>query len=644
MDYRKEIDGLRAIAVLPVILFHAGFELFSGGFVGVDVFFVISGYLITTIILAEIEQGKFSIADFYERRARRILPALFFVIFASLPFAWIWLLPSDMKEFSRSLVSVSVFSSNIFFWRESGYFDTAAEFKPLLHTWSLAVEEQYYVIFPLLLMLLWRFGRRWVWISLCFILLSSLFAAQWAVFEKPASAFFLLPMRGWELLVGALAAFYLSRPGRQEFGSGVREAGGVAGILLITYAIFFYSESTPFPGFYALVPVLGAVMIILFVNQQTKVGRFIANKVFVGVGLISYSAYLWHQPIFAFARHGSLSEPSEFVFSGLTVATLVIAYVSWRYIEAPFRNKHIFDRKTVFIMAITGSIFFISVGVVGKKTQGFSMRFDELTTPGPWSPSIKCHGKESISGYGRPLDECLGAAANGASGDIFLIGDSHAAQIVFPLRIIAEERKIDIGFINTEDEKDFPYSFFSSDYSEEDVIFNHILKVSDKGDVVVIAFHRGRFNDSRDSHLPLAVPVGENDKYRVFVDKIAVEISRLSDAGRKVVLVKDAPLLSDTSSIEKCAYYSGNNRDGNNFCSVSLAQDLHTRKRQSDAFDYLARRFPGDVSVVDVAPELYGGKKEFNPINRDGSYRMFDRHHLTESEAKRLTALFRDSI
>ncbi len=156
MDYRREIDGLRALAVLPAILFHAGFETFSGGFVGVDVFFVISGYLIATIILAELEQDKFSIVNFYERRARRILPALFLVMFVCIPFAWLWLLPSDMKDFSQSLVAVSVFASNFLFLRESGYFDTAAELKPLLHTWSLAVEEQYFVIFPLFLMLTWQ--------------------------------------------------------------------------------------------------------------------------------------------------------------------------------------------------------------------------------------------------------------------------------------------------------------------------------------------------------------------------------------------------------------------------------------------------------------------------------------------------------
>src|SRR6185312_1937544 len=210
MDYRQEIDGLRALAVLPVILFHAGFQSFSGGFVGVDVFFVISGYLITTIILAELEQGRFSIINFYERRARRILPALFLVMFVCLPFAWLWLLPEDMKSFSQSLVAVSVFASNVLFWKKSGYFDTAAELKPLLHTWSLAVEEQYYVFFPIFLVLSWRLGKSKICGLLVMVFVMSLAVAQWASLAEPAAGFYLLPTRGWELLVGVFSAFFVT--------------------------------------------------------------------------------------------------------------------------------------------------------------------------------------------------------------------------------------------------------------------------------------------------------------------------------------------------------------------------------------------------------------------------------------------------
>jgi peptidoglycan/LPS O-acetylase OafA/YrhL len=378
MKYRREIDGLRALAVIPVILFHAGFQAFSGGFVGVDVFFVISGYLITMIIISELDLGKFSIVNFYERRARRILPALFLVMIICIPFAYIWLLPSDIKAFSQSLIAVSAFSSNILFWRESGYFDTAAELKPLLHTWSLAVEEQYYVIFPLTLMLLWRLNKRWILISLAIIFFASLAIAQWASLARPTAAFYLLHTRGWELLIGAFAAFYLSKSNRKEFDKSVGEIGGVVGIFLILYAIFSYDKTTPFPGLYALAPTIGALLIILFATQQTLVGRFIGNKIFVGIGLISYSAYLWHQPLFAFTRHSDLIEPGAFVFVLLLVVALILAYFTYSFVEKPFRNSAVISRQSVLIFSLLGASLFISLGLFGSKTDYVNtLRFNE---------------------------------------------------------------------------------------------------------------------------------------------------------------------------------------------------------------------------------------------------------------------------
>ena len=256
MKYRAEIDGLRALAVLPVILFHAGFEWFGGGFVGVDVFFVISGYLITTIILSEMAEDKFSIINFYERRARRILPALFFVMAACLPFAWMWLTPSLLKDFGQSLIAVSTFSSNILFWQESGYFDTAAELKPLLHTWSLAVEEQYYILFPIFLILTWRLGLKWILILLSIVFLVSLGVAQWGAYNKPFAAFFLLPTRGWELLIGVFAGFYLKYNAHLKSHT-VNQMLSLLGFGMIAYSIIAFDKTTPFPSLYALIPTIG---------------------------------------------------------------------------------------------------------------------------------------------------------------------------------------------------------------------------------------------------------------------------------------------------------------------------------------------------------------------------------------------------
>lgn len=375
MRYRPEIDGLRAVAVIPVILFHAGFHIFKGGFVGVDIFFVISGYLITSIILAELKAGHFSIVGFYERRARRILPALFVVMAACLPAAWLWLLPQDMKNFSQSLVAVTGFFSNAFFWRTSGYFDADAALKPLLHTWSLAVEEQYYLFFPVLLLLMWRLGQRTIVAFLSVALGASLGLAQWGTHWTPDAAFYLLPMRGWELLVGSFVAFHLSGDARPAPREPVNQAVSAIGFALLLAALCLFDETTPFPGFHALVPTVGAALVIVAATPSTLVGRLLGHRLLVGIGLISYSAYLWHQPLLAFARHQSVDPPGRLACAALVLASLALAGVTWKYVETPFRNRKRVSRSAVFSYAAAGSILFAAVGHAGQLDGGHLGRF-----------------------------------------------------------------------------------------------------------------------------------------------------------------------------------------------------------------------------------------------------------------------------
>jgi peptidoglycan/LPS O-acetylase OafA/YrhL len=293
VQYRREIDGLRAIAILPVILFHGGSEWASGGFVGVDVFFVISGYLITTMIATEQQAGNFSLVGFYERRARRILPALILVVLCCMPFAFAWMVPYQLIDFSESVVAVSLFSSNILFWRETGYFNAAAELKPLLHTWSLAVEEQYYILFPLFMMVTWRFGLRIVTLLVAAALLFSLGLSEWAAQRSIAAAnFYLLPTRAWELLIGSILALVALR--RKPVGTAFDDYGAALGVAMILAAIVFYSGAIPFPGLYALLPTVGTALVIWCARPETYTGKLLSLPPLVGVGLISYSAYLWH--------------------------------------------------------------------------------------------------------------------------------------------------------------------------------------------------------------------------------------------------------------------------------------------------------------------------------------------------------------
>lgn len=427
MDYRREIDGLRALAVLPVIFFHAGFQALSGGYVGVDVFFVISGFLITSIIIAELQAGNFSIAGFYERRARRILPALSAVVAVCIPLAWFWLLPGDMKDFSDSVVSVFLFVSNLLFWRTSGYFDTDTELKPLLHTWSLAVEEQYYVLFPVFLAVAWRFGRRWIVALLVVVALLSLLAAQWGSAVDPSATFYLLPTRGWELLIGALAAFHLSRhPLPVAAGSG-RQLGALAGLGLIVYAILVFDSNTPFPSVYTLAPTVGSVLIILCATPQTWVGRLLGSRAFVGVGLVSYSAYLWHQPMFAFARHRTSHEPGAVLMFSLALLSLVAAYFSWKYVELPFRNRRRFGRRQIFGLSLAASLAFITFGIAGHVTTGFAGRYPadqrELATLQPREVG-KYVSRRFNALRGKPFD------TTDTRRKVLVIGDSFAQDLV----------------------------------------------------------------------------------------------------------------------------------------------------------------------------------------------------------------------
>ncbi len=371
INYRSEIDGLRAVALIPVVLFHAGFAPFQGGFIGVDVFFVISGFLITSILIRELEDKSFTLMGFYERRARRILPILLFVTFCCIPVAWFMMLPAEYQDFSRSLVALSVFASNVLFYLEEGdYFSLNSEDKPLLHTWSLAVEEQYYLFFPIFLLLLWRFRKRYVLIVICVVALlsfalSELILQKFVEFKK--ANFYLLPTRAWELLAGALAAFVMYR-----YPVKHNTLLGVAGLIAIGVSVILFDKQTPFPGIYALLPVAGTVAIILFSNKGGWVYRLLSHKVLVGIGLISYSAYLWHQPLFAFARVGSVESPSIIVMILLVILTFVLAAASWKFVERPFRNRN-FMRRNSFLL-LCGFLLFSTfvVGILGNMPRFFN--------------------------------------------------------------------------------------------------------------------------------------------------------------------------------------------------------------------------------------------------------------------------------
>ncbi|NCG02832.1 MAG: acyltransferase family protein, partial [Actinomycetales bacterium] len=368
MIYRPEIDGLRALAVLPVLLFHARTPGFHGGFILVAVFFVISGYLITAIILQDLNKGAFSLGQFYERRARRILPALYFVILCSIPMVWIVAMPSQLKDFSQSLVAISAIAANIFFYLKVGYFEPATELNPLLHVWSLAVEEQFYFIFPIFLILSFRWLRQGIVPLILLLSIASFMIAQSLLATDPSQSFFLPFGRAWELMIGALLNFLPKRTKSWKLGW---EIGATLGLSMIVGSIFILNETHPFPGLLALPPTFGTALVIYCTSSSFGIGKLLANRLAVGIGLVSYSTYLWHQPLFAIARIHVLGDPPLFVFLILSLLSIGLAYLTWRYIERPFRNKKVIPRKTLVIACIAAIAPVVALGISGHMTDGF---------------------------------------------------------------------------------------------------------------------------------------------------------------------------------------------------------------------------------------------------------------------------------
>ncbi len=338
-NYRSEIDGLRALAVLPVVFYHAGFELFNGGYVGVDVFFVISGYLITTILLKELENNTFSLKSFYERRARRILPALIFVIIVSSILAFIFLTKSELVNYFQSVKATLLFFSNFFFWKTTPYFRSESDFEPLLHTWSLSIEEQFYIIFPITILLLYRFFKKNIFVFFIIVFSTSLVICQILALKTGGTLnFYFTLSRAWELALGAICAYILIYK-QIKLSEKLKNLISIFGVLLITFSVLYFNKKTLYPSINTLIPTLGTAFIILFATNKTLTKKILSTKILVGFGLISYSIYLWHQPLLSFGRiyFEDFSNDKKFA---LLFLTIVLALFSYKFVERLFRNRN----------------------------------------------------------------------------------------------------------------------------------------------------------------------------------------------------------------------------------------------------------------------------------------------------------------
>lgn len=602
MKYRAEIDGLRAIAVVVVIFFHAGFPIFSGGYVGVDVFFVISGFLITSIISDELTEGTFSFRLFYERRIRRLLPALFLVMALCLPIAVIMMPPAQYLEFSRSMVAVSLFVSNILFWQESGYFGAAANEKPLLHTWSLAVEEQFYAFFPLLLLLLWRFGLRNVQLVLAVLAVISFAMCVWASTVMQTANFYLFPTRVWELLLGAMSAHLLRITPLPNF-----RWPADLGLVAIVVSVFVFDEQTRFPSEYTLIPTVGTVLILLFAREASFSKPILQSKHLVGIGLISYSAYLWHQPLFAFSHFFFPEGSSWAIVSALTFATFGFAYLSWKYVERPFRNMSSPKRlpqRVIFVLAISVSLIFILIGASGIQNQGYKGRFEQVLIGDVNHDEfyayldktyLDCDSQRladralSNEGYDRCRQTLPGPP------EWVLLGDSHAEHLFIGLAEANPKKNI-ATYIGGKE----PY-FHSKRYAP---IYAEILASERKLTIVLAMYFAGY------SFTPEVLET----EYGNIVDQ-------LQRAGHSVLLVSDTPYFDIHP--QKCLF-AKNTTSAETYCSAPKSYAEQQLSQYDETLETLSQKYA--VPYLMLTDAICS---EWTCSMIDGNKMLYrDEHHL----------------
>ncbi len=633
-SYRPEIDGLRAIAVLAVLFCHAGLG-FSGGYVGVDVFFVISGYLITSLLIRDLEAGKFSLVHFWERRIRRIVPALAATLLVTLVLGWFLLFSGDLVRLAKSTLAVVGMASNLYFRTQSGYFDGAAKERPLLHTWSLSVEEQFYLILPVGLFLFYfcmkrRGWRRGLLPMLLLAAAASLLMSIWAVrADKLVGAYYLLPSRAWEMLMGSVLACLpaVAAPTSRW----AREASSWAGVGMILIASWVYTEATPFPGLAAIPPCLGAALII-WGNTPSREGgattfcsRVLASKPMLGIGLISYSLYLWHWPLYAFGRYLGVDQ------LGLRVAlvplSFLLAILCWKYVEQPVREKRIFgSRRSLFTFFFCSTAFFVLAGLsliywngVPQRLKGSLAFNDQIISREEARLRAFNEAKDGL-GLTERVEELAKKhtypeiGLRGAPPTVFVWGDSQGMVIAPLMDALLKEANLGgqvaafggIPPLLRIDGMSRPGSQVVSE-----IVLQYIEQHPTIKDVLLTAWWSARME-----HRP-----------EVFSSGFQETIERLQKSGRTVWLLKETP--NSEFNIPRKVAHSGFSSDRSWRLTVS---DYRAKTREVER---VFVKYPA-VRFIDPLPAfMIPGSQELR-VEVDGISLYSDHLHLTKEGAEQL--------
>lgn len=628
-QYRADIDGLRAIAVISVLFYHANLGA-PGGFVGVDVFFVISGFLITGLIRKEADSGTFSISRFWERRIRRILPALIVVLLTVLLAGWFTLATDDFRELGQSALAQALLIPNLYFYLDSDYFATAAQMRPLLHTWSLAVEEQFYILFPLMLAVLVSRAKSAVVPVLAGITTISFAASIYASVYHPLFNFYLLPTRAWELLLGSLLAVMQVRVPKR-----IAEFVSAAGLVSILMSVTLYDHDTRFPGVAALLPCLGAAALIASSTaSRTRVAALLSLRPIVFIGLISYSLYLWHWPLFVFARFWSFGTIQPSVRVSLLLLSVALATVTWKFVETPFRKAAVLrSRPQVFAFAGVCTLSILLIGSMLHLGQGIPSRIPA---------SARAYLGENISENYETLSVTVDQARQGEfyplgtqitrkPVTVLLWGDSHAMTILPTIDSLLNSRQL-IGYAAVYRATVPVLGYQSTDpvsLGQESIPWNQaVIDFVRKNDVqnVVMVARWDRYMNSDEDVRDLAAGLRET-------------ATALSDAGTHLWILRQVPLhTSNAASAVVLAAWYGRDPDQ---LGTPVSENRELAERQDQLFASLVE-FP-HVTILDPAP-LFLNDLGLYGVSRNGRALYVDANHLTRAGAEVLLPLLTPAL
>ncbi len=665
LKYRADIDGLRAVAVLPVLFFHTDLPGMGGGYVGVDVFFVISGYLITSILYKEMSQQSFSFVRFYERRVRRLWPALVAVVAFTLAVGWFLLLPTNLKDLGKGLVAVTAFSSNILFWRQAGYFDGAAEMKPLLHTWSLAVEEQFYLFFPPFLLVVLRWVPRLLVASLALSFVVSFVAAMGLLGGYQSLVFYNLPFRAWELLLGSLLAVQVVPAFKSV---RLAHVSGLLGLVMIAISVTLYSKTTPFPGLAALLPCLGTTLVIhAGLTPDTWSARLLGFAPLVFIGKISYSLYLWHWPLIVFARFLHPEGELELWTSGVLVVVAIAAGAfSWRYIEQPFRSappRGRFTTRTMFIGAaafsglwpLAGGGLFLAQGAPGRLpveaqrlAVGATDFFPDAERCGTWS------GPDGVAdGF------CLIGDPAVSEPSYLLWGDSHAGILVHGFDLAAQKAGRAGLYSNPAGcpalfgvEKDESVADAHVD-AECGAINRRIRQMLERVDSIQRVILVGRWayyaegsgvgvdSENKIDIWPTGGEQGAVSNREVFARGLRATVDALRAMGKEVIIVRQVPEVEEFGAERQALSLLLRGDDAKaRLAEVSTIARTDVLERQrgfDEAFAPLSGR--EGVTLIDTW-SFFCDQTACRALDDEGRPRYFDNNHVTTTTSRDLAPLF----